>query len=246
MDILGWIIRSVYFPTAIPQKFAKIFYPVLLSKTEKSDFITLVLLWKCCSLPEREDAMPKFTYINNFISKNRYAFCCVLSAFASLLGFVNPVLSSFIVANIIKDFNLRGIVPILISMVIVKGTRMYLRSTVTSRLRGNTRAPLIWLQRRIGKRLWWIEPIVGSWGWVGMTIKRLTKLTGGVSIQIASFIVTTLSDTVNALAAGIVYYFTQSYVLSLLTALIIPSLAVVPWFAKKSLLIHRRAKLSLR
>jgi ABC-type bacteriocin/lantibiotic exporter with double-glycine peptidase domain len=190
--------------------------------------------------------MRKHAYINSLIEKNRYGFCCVLSAFASLLGFVNPVLSSFIAANIIKDFNLRGIVPMLAAMVIVKGTRMYLRSTVTSRLRGNTRAPLIWLQRRIGKRLWWIEPIVGSWGWVGMTIKRLTRLTGGVSLQVASFIVTMLSDTVNALSAGIVYYFTQSYVLSLFAALIIPSLAVVPWFAGKTLMIHRRSKPSLR
>ncbi len=189
--------------------------------------------------------MRKYTKINELINKNRYFFCCVLSAFASLLGFVNPILSSFIAANILHDFNLKGIIPLFVSMLIVKGTRMYLRSTVTYRLRGNTRAPLIWLQRRIGKRLWWIEPMVGSFGWVGILMRRLSKKRGGVSIQVASFIVTSISDTVITVGTGVVYYFTQSYILSLLTALIIPALTVVPWFAGKSVILHRRKLKSL-
>jgi hypothetical protein len=181
-----------------------------------------------------------YSYVNaakikkdgGFISRHRYAACCLMSSFASLLGFVNPVLSSFIVKSIIDNSNLRGIVPTFVSMAAVKGTRMYLRSKVASQLKGSMRAPLVWLQHRISKRLWWLEPMVNNWGWVGLVI---TKLTGGVPAQTAAFIVSMLTDTVNALLSGIVYYFTQSYVLSLLTVLIIPSLAVVPWFASKTM-----------
>jgi len=55
-----------------------------------------------------------------------------------------------------------------------------------------------------------------------------------------------LIDTIISLITGVVYYFTQSYVLSILTSLIIPSLAVVPWFATKSMRVRRYSKLHLR
>ena len=180
---------------------------------------------------------------DGLIAHHRYAYCCLMSSFASFLGFVNPVLSSFIAQNIINSFNLKGIIPALISMGAVKGTRIYLRSNVSSKLKGSMRAPAVWLQRRISKKLWWLEPMVDNWGWVGLV---MTKLTGGVSVQAASFIASMITDTIIALMAGIVYYFTQSYILSLLTALIIPALAVVPWFALKTFRHRHFAKLSLR
>lgn len=175
-------------------------------------------------------------------SRNRYGISCLFSAFASLLGFVNPVLSSFIAYNILNNFNLGGIIPSLIAMVIVKGVRMYLRSAVSHNLKGNIRAPLIWLQHRIDKRLWWLEPMVDSWGWIGMTV---AKHTGDVSQQAALFFATMVMDTLNTLASGIVYYFTQNYVLSLLSALIFPTLTIAPWFAGKAMRIHHYSKLKL-
>ena len=176
-------------------------------------------------------------------TKDRFGFYCVLSSIASLLGFVNPVLSAYIVSNILNNFDLSGIFASLISMGAVKGTRMYLRSTVSNNLKGNIRAPMFWLQNRIGKRLWWLEPLVASWGWVGMVLK---KLTGGVSVQTSMFIATMVFDTINAVAAGLVYYFTKSYILSLLSALIIPAFAVAPWLADKALRIRRFSRLRIR
>lgn len=182
--------------------------------------------------------------IHQFIAPHRYAFCCVLSATASLLGFVNPILSSFIAENILNNINLKGIIPTFVSMLAVKGTRMYLRSIVASQLKGGMRAPAVWLQRRISKRIWWLEPMVDNWGWIGLVITRVMR--GGVPAQAAAFIASMITDTINALMSGVVYYFTQSYILSLLTALIIPSFAVVPWFTLKTLRYHRKAKIRLR
>lgn len=175
-------------------------------------------------------------------SENRYGISCLFSALASLLGFVNPVLSGFIAYNILNNFNLGGIIPSLAAMVIIKGTRMYLRSSVSHNLKGNIRAPLIWLQHRIDKRLWWLEPMVDGWGWLGMTV---SKYAGDVSGQAALFFATTVMDTLNALASGIVYYFTRSYVLSLLSVLIFPTFTVLPWFAGKAKRIHHYSKLKL-
>jgi ABC-type multidrug transport system fused ATPase/permease subunit len=180
--------------------------------------------------------------IKSIYRRHKYFICCVMSAAASMLGFVNPLLSSFIVKNIINNFNLKGIIPSLISMAIVKGTRMLLRSRVAIELRGNMRAPIVWLSRNISKRLWWLEPMVDNWGWIGMVI---TKLTGGVSAQTASFFATMVFDTTNSLVSGIVYFYTQNYILSLLSALVVPTLAVVPWFTEKTIRKHT-AKIRLR
>lgn len=188
--------------------------------------------------------MSKKEKANGLIARHRYSVCCLMSSAASLLGFVNPVLSSFIAQNIISNFNLRGIIPSIIAMVAVKGTRTLLRARVAGQIKGGSaRAPIIWLQRRISRRLWWLEPMVDNWGWVGLVI---TRLTGGVPAQAAMAIASMLVDTINALLSGVVYYFTQSYVLSLATALIIPSLAVVPWLAVKTIRGRRLAGIHLR
>lgn len=159
---------------------------------------------------------------------------------ASLLGIVNPVLSGFLAENVLSNFNLKGIIPTVISMIMVKGTRMYLRSQVGKKLKGSMRAPLVWLQRRISRKLWWIEPMVDNWGWVGMV---MTRITGGVSIQAAAFIASMTTDTINTLLSLIVYYFTRNYILSVLTALVLPSLAVVPWFASKTIRYRKYSRI---
>lgn len=184
--------------------------------------------------------MPSYGNSKKYITtgvfaRHRYTICCLMSTLASLLGFVNPILSSFLAKNILNNFNLRGIIPSLLSMSAVKGMRMLLRSKVASQLKGNMRAPIVWLSRNISKRLWWLEPMVDNWGWVGMAI---TKLTGGVSTQASAFFATMVIDTINALASGIVYFYTQDYVLSLLSALVIPTLAVAPWYTRKAIRIH--------
>lgn len=179
----------------------------------------------------------KYLKINKYVSNEKvissdvYAKCSIMTFLASVLGIVNPVLSSFLAENVISNFNLKGIIPTVISMAMVKGTRMYLRSRVGKRLKGSMRAPLVWLQHRISKKLWWMEPMVNNWGWVGMFI---TRITGGISLQTAAFFTSMITDTVNTVLSGIVYYLTRNYVLSVMTALIMPSLAVIPWFANKT------------
>jgi hypothetical protein len=172
-------------------------------------------------------------------ARRRYGLCCFMTLTASLLGFVNPILSSFIAQNIIDHFNLTGIIPSLVSIFVVKGARFYLRARAGSELKGgSSRAPVIWLQKRISRKLWWLEPMVVNWGWVGLVLK---KLTGGVSVQVSAAIASMLTDTVNSLVSGIVYYYTQSYLLSLLAALVIPAVAVLPWLTVKTVRYRRVA-----
>lgn len=169
---------------------------------------------------------------------NRYAYCSVLSAIAGLLGFVNPLLSSVLVAKAIRRFDLMSLLPYALAMVVVKGTRIYLRFTISVVLKGNQRAPLIWIQHHVGEWFWWVEPLVHNWGIIGMI---LTKFSGGNSLgaQIAAFITYYLSDTVITFTSGIVYYYTQSYFLSLLSALLLPVVIIVPWFTEKGLRISK-------
>jgi ABC-type multidrug transport system fused ATPase/permease subunit len=182
-----------------------------------------------------------FFYIKNEIKiraeeaviRDRYAICCVLSALASALSVVNPLLTALIVQNIINNFNLKGIVPSIIAMIMVKGTKMLLRGKVSKLLRGgDVRAPSAWLQRRISKKLWWLEPMINNWGFLGVVIK---KLTGGVSVKISAAMVSFITDIVNIFLSGVVYYFTHSYALSLLVTFAIPTIAVLPWFAEKTI-----------
>lgn len=171
--------------------------------------------------------------------RRRYGLCCAMTLTASLLGFVNPILSSFIAENIINHFNLTGIIPSLVSIFAVKGTRFYLRARAGNELKGgSSRAPVIWLQKRISRKLWWLEPMVVNWGWVG---HLLTRLTGGVSVQVSAAIASMLTDTINSLVSGIVYYYTRSYSFSLLAALVIPAISVLPWLTVKTVRYRRVA-----
>lgn len=168
----------------------------------------------------------------SFLQRNRYAVCCLLSVFAGLLGFVNPVLSSTLAAMLRRRLSLTAAIATFAAMVLVKGLRMFLRSRVTVVMRGHMRAPYVWLRQRIGRRLWWLEPMVASWGWAGTVLARLSG-PPGVSAQAAAAIASTLTDTFDAAAAFVVYYFTQSYVLSLLASLAVPALAVFPWASRR-------------
>lgn len=169
--------------------------------------------------------------------RHRYAYCSVLSSIAGILGFVNPLLSSVLVAKLMHRFDLIEILPYVFAMAAVKGTRIYLRFTISVILEGNQRAPLIWLQHRIGRWLWWVEPLVHNWGAVGMMITRLSG-NNGLSGQIASFITYFITDTAITVSSGIVYYYTQSYVLSLLSVPLLPMLIILPWATEKSLRIN--------
>lgn len=149
-----------------------------------------------------------------------------------MLGVATPLLSALIVSNIINNFNIKGIIPTIIAMILVKGTKMLLRGKVNKLMRGaKAEAPLAWLQRRISKRLWWLEPMVSSLGWIGMVI---TKLTGSIKVKAAAFAASFLTDMIAILASGIMFYFTRSYALSVLITFTLPLLSVMPWLAKKA------------
>lgn len=189
--------------------------------------------------------MKKPVFIEKFISRHRYAICVFYGSLASLLGFVNPLLSSYITGRLLIAFNMEGVIPALISMLAVKGMRTFLRFRMSVNLQGNSRAPIVWLQHKIGGFLWWLEPMVDNWGLIGHTLRRFWK--NGVSSQVAIFITSSLTDTFDVIIAGIVYYFTKSYILSLLSALMLPFTSALPWFAQKTLrLRHFKYKRPVR
>lgn len=175
---------------------------------------------------------------NQFFYRHKYAFSCFLSVLISLLGFVNPVLAVVFVDRFLKYYNIIYSVPVLIPIAAVKGTRIYLRVLLSKYLKGSQRAPLIWLQRRLSSRLWWLEPVVRNFGWVGMMIQRFSGKSG-VSNQVSQTITYTLADTITTILSGVVYYYTRDLVLSFLSILVLPSLYVIPWFTEKSLKINR-------
>jgi hypothetical protein len=138
-------------------------------------------------------------------------------------------------------------------MALVNGTRIALRSTVASVLKGRQRAPIIWLQNRIGKGLWWLEPVLHGWGLPGILLKkfgrwlRAHQLTSPVlslgkrnlalkrplTLSIASSIIYLAADACVTALAGVLFYLTHSYAFSLF-AVLLPAAASVPWFTKKS------------
>jgi ABC-type multidrug transport system fused ATPase/permease subunit len=166
--------------------------------------------------------------------KHRYALSCVFSSVAGFLGVINPLLIILLVDKAKNNFDILNILPTLIILVATKVLQFVLRVKTAKFLKGNQRAPLIWLQHRIGKWFWWLEPMLHNWGWVGMLV---TKLCGnsGIVAQIASAVTYTINDTLITVASGVIYYFTDSYVLSFLTILILPAIFVIPWFTKKTL-----------
>lgn len=168
---------------------------------------------------------------------HRYFLSCILSASAALLGIINPFLTGLLVARAKESFTISNIMPVFICLAAVKASRIYFRVTIAKLLGGSQRAPFIWLRHRIGRWLWWIEPLLHNWGWVGMVV---TRFSGGTSVpsQIASGLIYYVTDTGITIASGIVYYFTDSYTLSFLSILVLPTLIVIPWFTKKSATIR--------
>ena len=196
--------------------------------------------------------MPKF------LTKHRYAICCILSGLASLLSFVNPLLAGVFVNRAISAISVPSIRPLILGMALVNGTRIGLRSAVSSVLKGRQRAPIIWLQKRISKRLWWLEPVLHGWGLPGILLKkfgrwlnfhRLTSrllslghhkspIKRPLTLSIASSIVYLAADACVTALSGVLFYFTHSYVFCLL-AVLLPAAASIPWFTKKSKRLRR-------
>jgi ABC-type multidrug transport system fused ATPase/permease subunit len=166
--------------------------------------------------------------------KHRYALSCIFSSAAGFLGVINPLLIIILVDKAKNNFTILNILPTLIVLVSAKALQFFLRVKTAKYLKGNQRAPLIWFHHRIGKWFWWLEPMLHNWGWVGMVV---TKLFGssGIAAQIASAVTYTLNDTLITVTSGVVYYFTDSFVLSFLVILILPAIFVVPWFTGKTL-----------
>jgi ABC-type bacteriocin/lantibiotic exporter with double-glycine peptidase domain len=166
--------------------------------------------------------------------KHRYALSCVFSSVAGLLGVLNPLLIILLVDKAKNNFEILNLLPTLTILIATKILQFVLRVKTAKYLKGNQRAPIIWIQHRIGKWLWWMEPMLHNWGWVGMFV---TKISGssGIAAQIASAVTYTLNDTLITVASGVIYYFTDSYVLSFLTILILPAIFVIPWITEKTL-----------
>ena len=172
-------------------------------------------------------------------AKHKYALSCLLSSTAGLLGLFNPILSSMLVKRAKESFLLMNLLPVIICLVAVKLTRMYLRISIAKLLGGSQRAPFIWLQHRIGRWLWWLEPMLHNWGWVGMAVTRFSG-SSGLAPQVASSVIYTLSDTGITVISGVIFYYTENYVLSFLSVLILPTLIVIPWFTEKSAKIRKK------
>lgn len=168
-------------------------------------------------------------------TRHRYALSCLLSSLAGLMGFINPLLSGMLVARAKESFTVPNLLPIAACLAAVKLARMYFR-TIISKFLGSTgsqRAPFIWLQHRLGKRLWWLEPALHNWGWVGMVMTRVFGKKS-VSMQVASGIIYSVTDTFITVAAGFIYYFTDNYLLSFLSVLFLPSLIFIPWITARA------------
>lgn len=188
-----------------------------------------------------------------YVKRHRYAICCVLSGLASLLGFVNPLLAGVFISGAMSSLSLTGITPFIAGMAFVNGTRIFLRNTVANLLKGRQRSPIIWLQHRIGKWLWWLEPALHGWGMPGIVLNKFgrwlkaRKLTSPAlevgrdkpavnkryTLSIASSIIYLFADACVTALSGFLFYLTRSYTISLL-AVLLPAAAAVPWFRKKS------------
>lgn len=203
--------------------------------------------------------------ISRLTMKQRTLLSCVCSAAASLLSFANPLLVGVLINRSIAFLSLAAVAPVILGMAAVKGTRMLLRSVSSSFIRSNPRAPLVLLQQRVGKWLWWLEPVFHSWGAAGLELARLARklhLPGllsprlalgrpgrpitvrTITSRIASMTTYYLTDTCVTILAGIIFYYTRSYPLSLL-AVLLPVAGLTPWFAEKSARIRhwsRRAE----
>jgi hypothetical protein len=143
--------------------------------------------------------------------ENKNAYICILSSLAGLLGFVNPALSIYLVYNAVRSFNILPLLPVIFSMGAVSGTRIYLRITLSNNLKEHERTPFVWLRKRIGKWLWWLEPLMGSWGFIGMVVKKISGKKG-VKAQAENFLAFLLTDVATTFTAGVIYYLTANYI----------------------------------
>lgn len=190
--------------------------------------------------------------MRKFFIRHRYAVCCLLSAAASMLSFVNPLLAGGMINRVMTSYSIPSATPYVIGMAVVNGSRIALRSFVASFLRGKQRAPLIWIQNRIGKWLWWLEPALHGWGYPGILMKKLGRFLAAhaftanslalgkklrknrrFTLSIASSITYTLADFFVTALAGVIFYYTRNTYASML-AVLLPVVAVIPWFAKKN------------
>lgn len=202
-------------------------------------------------------------------ARRRTAAGTLLAAAASLMVFVNPLLAGVLIRRLTDFAALPAVAPVALGMAAVKGARMLLRSAATRLLRGHEKAPVYLLREHIGKMLWWLEPMLHSWGMAGMAVSRLRRrmyrrrlLTGGLlhsrSVRrlplkrlpegflrdrIASAAAYYLSDSCVTFLAGAVYYATRSRLLSLLPGLL-PAVGVLPWFAQRFRRERRRPRRS--
>jgi ABC-type bacteriocin/lantibiotic exporter with double-glycine peptidase domain len=166
--------------------------------------------------------------------KYKYALSCVFSSIAGLLGVLNPISTILLIDKAKDTSDIIKLLPFIIIFVSAKGLQFWLRVKTATFLQGNQRAPIIWLQHKIGKWLWWMEPMLHNWGFVGMIV---TKLSGkaGIAVQIASAVTYTINDLLITVASGVIYYCTESFILSFAVVLILPALFVIPWVAKNAL-----------
>lgn len=169
----------------------------------------------------------------------RYAAACMMAAAAGILGLIDPVLTSLLVSRVMKGQDFSRVSIVLVSLLAVKGTRIYARITMSKMLGNNQRAPLIWLRRRIGGLFWWLEPLLHNWGTVGLVVDKVFGSTGAAA-QIASFISYALTDLIDSFVAGFIYYLTENYVLSFASAMILPTLFVLPWYQEKTRRLYKK------
>lgn len=173
--------------------------------------------------------------LNIAVKRDKYAICAVLSAISSLLSVANPLLSALIVKNIKNNFNFKGIIPSIIALIIVKGTRMLIRGKINKLLReGDIKAPLEWMQKKIKKYFSWLEPMIEKWGFIG---EFLTNIKGGIDLRLSAAVTSFLTDFIIIIVSGIIFYFTGSYTLTVVISFLIPTLSVIPIFNKHPIVL---------
>lgn len=171
--------------------------------------------------------------------KRRYLISCALASVAGILGIIDPVLTSLMVDRVMDYQNLSRAAPVAVSLAAVKFIRFNSRATMSRLLGGDSGAPIVWLQKRIGGWLGWLEPLLHNWGFAGMLVEKVFGK-ARPSVKIASALAYMATDLSVSVTAGILYYFTTSYVLSFLSVLILPLLTILPRFAKKERKTVRR------
>lgn len=192
--------------------------------------------------------------MQKIIVRYRYALSCLMSSLASVLGLVNPILAGVLVGRALRVFSMPVIAPVVSGMLAVKAARMLLRTAASRITGGGIRSPILWLQRKIGRWLWWVEPLLHSWGIAGLALQRRLglfhlirlpprRVSAGsdTGMKIASALTFSLLDTLVTTASGLLFYLTRNYAASFLAALL-PAFGAAPWFAEKTKRLSRTRK----